>query len=519
MRLLRLTPLCLAGLLTACGSMLGPPIGPGPYSNADGSRGYTGRFDAASSDAGARPVPPPVVPPPPAVVPDAGTDAAVSMCDQIPTHDPVTLYLSSDDSNSVASPAIARRMIRQGQRVAGNVLRTYEFLNYYNVRYQPAEPGTIRLVPQMRPGDEGGQLVMQVGIQSETRTTAQIRPMSLTLVLDTSGSMGGGGRIERERAVVRSIAASLRAGDVVSALTWNTARTVVLEGHVVTGPNDPAIVDLARSLAADGGTDLHSGLVRGYELAHAHYRADGLNRMIVISDGEANVGETDADTIALAAHDAEREEIYLVGVGVGDGFNDTMMNTITDRGRGAYIFIDSDAEAARMFGERFAENVDLAARAVRLEITLPWYLRVVEFSGEAISTDPRVVDPQHLAPNDAMVFHQVLSACSATALDATDPVRIRATYESRDGRVPGDVVIDTTFAELLGGRTDELRRGDAIVAYAEALESIAAHPDDSAAARPALQEALSLVEAVPGAATDPDLQEIAGLIRQYATQF
>lgn len=443
--------------------------------------------------------------------PDAAdaADARVA-CEAIPSREPVTLYLSADDSNSMASPAIARRMIRLGRRVPAGIVRTYEFLNYYNVPYEAAAPDHVRVVPQMRPGTAEGSYELQVGIASERRSTADLRPMNITFVLDTSGSMGEGQRIERERAVVRAIASSLRAGDVVSAVTWNTVQRAPLSNYPVTGPNDPTLLSLASSLVAGGGTDLSGGLAAGYALAQRNYGEGRLNRVVLISDGIANVGVTDETIIAEASHFAEREEIYLVGVGVGDGFNDTLMDTVTDKGRGAYVFVDSDAEADIMFGGRFTETMDLAVRAVRLELTLPWYMRVAEFHGEAISADPRVIDPQHLAPNDAMVFHQVIQSCLGSTVDMSDHIVARATYATR-GRVPGVETVDTTFGQLLEGSDEALRRGRAIVAWAEALKQIANNPSSSDAILDATERT------VRAARTGPDtaLDEILSLITAY----
>lgn len=502
--------------LNACGGYDGESasLSPGPY---DASPGAYAPYDAAAAD---RPTTTPSTDAgdapdsaarADATAPEDAPDARVA-CEAIASREPVTLYLSADDSNSMASPVIARRMIRQGQRVPAGIVRTYEFLNYYNVPYEAAAPDHVRVIPQMVASEAEGSYELQVGIASERRLSTDVRPMTVTFVLDTSGSMSEGNRIERERAVIRAIASSLREGDVVSAVTWNTAQREMLSGYRVTRPNDPTLLNLAAGLTASGGTDLSGGLRAGYDLAQRNYGEGRLNRVVVISDGIANVGVTDENVIAEASHFAEREEIYLVGVGVGDGFNDTMMDTVTDRGRGAYVFIDSDAEAATMFGGRFSETMDLAVRAVRLELTLPWYMRVAEFHGEAISTNPREIDPQHLAPNDAMVFHQVLQSCAGSMVDMSDHIVARATYATR-ARVPGAETVDMTFGQLLAGESDALLRGRAIVAWAEALKRIANYQGTT-------DENLNAAEAAVRAARrgpDSALDEILSLIAAYRT--
>src|SRR5262249_20180676 len=159
-----------------------------------------------------------------------------------------------------------------------------------------------QIYPQGDNGAAPGELNLQIAVRSFDAIKPR-RPITVTFVLDTSGSMHGAG-ITRERAAVKAIAASLAQGDIVNMVTWNTENSTVMTKHRVTGPNDPAIITAADNLMADGGTDLHSGLVAGYALAQDSYGPDRLNRVILISDGGANVGVTDANFIAMHSKDA-----------------------------------------------------------------------------------------------------------------------------------------------------------------------------------------------------------------------
>lgn len=150
-------------------------------------------------------------------------------------------------------------------------------------------------------------------------------PVVLYLSADDSSSMGGAS-IERERAVVTAVAQSLMAGDIVNMVTWSINNNVLLSGHSVSGPNDGSLLAAAQGLTANGGTNLEQGLVAGYQLADPCYGQTRLNRVILVSDGGANVGVTDEALIALHSEDADREGIYLVGVGTGpaQGYNDLL---------------------------------------------------------------------------------------------------------------------------------------------------------------------------------------------------
>jgi Ca-activated chloride channel family protein len=441
------------------------------------------------------------------------TQQANSACEGLDRENPATLYLSADDSSSMASPVIARHLIRSGQRVAAGLVRPYEFLNYYDFSFEPAEKGKVRVVPQLSSCPVDGALSFQVALQSETREAEQRAPLNLTLVLDTSGSMAGT-PLELEQAAVRAIAGQLKAGDVVSVVTWNTDQRELLTAHDVEGTPDAALLGVAEALQAGGGTDLDGGLRRGYELAQEQFSTERINRVVVVSDGIANVGETNAEMIASHANDEEGGSgIYLAGVGVGDGVNDTLLNVVTDAGRGAYIYLDSEDEAEKMLGDRFLSVIDVAARAVRLELTLPWYFQVQKFYGEAISTDASKVYPQHLGPNDAMLFFQILQACDSSLINGADTIQLRATWETPFTREARAFASELSLNDLAGSDAT-LAKAAAIAGYAEALVAADLAPD--AGRRSAvLRRAIDNVLAVPQHASDPDLVEVLGLLEAY----
>jgi Ca-activated chloride channel family protein len=319
-----------------------------------------------------------------------------------------------------------------------------------------------------------------------------------------------------EIAAIKAMASVMQKGDRVSMITWNTQNRVLLDGYVVTGPDDPQIVNRANVLTTDGGTDLSGGLAVGYDIARRNYDKARLNRVVLISDGMANVGQTDENIIGQASHNEDQEGIYLVGVSVGDGINDTLMNVVTDKGRGAYVYLDSPEEAARMLKGRFDETMDVAARGVRLELTLPWYFAMKAFSGEMSSTNPNAVDPQHLAPDDAMVFNETFVACSPAMTNGADTIKVRATYQTPLTHEDREDSTSATISELLSGRDTELRKGSAIFAYALALRDVERHPNVAAAT---LDAALAQIREADSANSDLELEEIADLLVQYRKQY
>ena len=478
----------------------GKPSGsPAGGSSAGGGTSFGSAGGAGSSSQGVgNEAPPPNLPVPPKEKPVA------IACETLDPTVAATFYLSADDSNSMASPVMARHILRKGGSVSGGYIRTYEFLNYYNVAFEPPVEGSLRIVPELRDGEEPGTVSLQIGVQSALSAGPR-RPITMTFVLDNSGSMAGA-PIENQRASMRAIAKKLQPGDIVSVVTWNTANRVELSGHEITGPDDPTLLGIIAKVNASGGTDVNGGLTAGYELAQKHFGENRINRVVVISDGIANAGVTEKEIIGKHADDNNKQGIYLVGIAVGEGFNDTLLNVVTDAGNGAYLYVDSAEEATKMLTDRFDETFAVAARDVRVRADFPWYFQIKEFFGEEYSKDPTKVKPQHLAPGDAMVFNQVLSGCAGAKLEDADVFSFSATWGDPISFEEKSVSLSMTLGELRQGRTQELHKGEAIVAYAEALKL------SGAARTAAVADAQAKVAAADPAGTDVALGEIKELL-------
>lgn len=437
--------------------------------------------------------------------------------------EPTELFLSADDSNSQASPVVARGIINMGQIVPAGKVRTYEFTNYYQIEYPTGFSGRVDIIPQLRVREDSDQeleYIFQIGVQGNLESSLTRRPINITLSLDTSGSMSGN-PISLLRDVCRAIIGQLRSGDVISMVEWDSSTNVVLDSYAVTQANDPSLLNIANNLYSGGSTDLHGGLVRAYELAAKNYDPNRINRVVLISDGGANTGITDINIISQAADDSEAEGIYMVGVGVGDPygyFNDDLMDSVTDAGKGAYVFIDSTEEADKQFGDRFVENLEITAMGVRVKLSMPYYLIMSEFHGEEYSENPEEVEPQHLAPNDAMIYHQYLVACDSSLVSQDDIIQVEAEYTDPDTRQLLTDINAQSIADLLANDADQLLKGDAIVVYAEALKKISNSIEEGKGDE--IDICLKAKNMVDQAATllqDTELQEIVQLLETYLT--
>lgn len=411
-----------------------------------------------------------------------GTDTTPEPeCNEV---DPVKLFLSPDDSNSLSSPAqLKQRLLDpQGRQDLYDMpLRTWEFFNYYNFPY-PEPQETLGAHMELRAiAETPGQYRLQIGVRSKNWTQESRPAMNLTFVLDTSGSMSGPA-LQMLKASVRAISSRLRTGDKVSMVTWSNDQQVLLDSHTASGPNDPAILQLADRLQANGGTDLNAGLTRGYALAQKNYLNNAINRVILISDGGANMGVVSADLIGRNASDSGKDGIYLAGVGVGDeaGYHDKLMDAVTDAGKGASVFVYSDAEAQRIFGDNFFSTFGIAAKNVRVELNLPAGFELVKFSGEEASTDPTEVEPQHLGPNDSMVFYQEIKTCAPDKFKPDALIKVVVRYTDALTHQPGQLTLESSFAQLAQAPAPALEKGSSLTYFLDALKALQTKQSDAA---------------------------------------
>ncbi|MCA9704240.1 MAG: glutathione S-transferase N-terminal domain-containing protein [Myxococcales bacterium] len=270
-------------------------------------------------------------------------------------------------------------------------------------------------------------------------------------------------------------------------------------------------------LKTGGGTDLHGGLVAGYALAEQVYDPDRINRIVLVSDGGANAGITDIELIADYAGTADEDGIYMVGVGVGDAvtYHDDLMDAVTDAGKGASVFIGDAEEAQAIFGDGFISTMDVAARDVQVRLDLPPGFEIVRTSAEEVSADPSDVEPQHLAPNDAMVFHQQIRTCAPELVTDDTPLMVTVHYLDAHTFEPREVQHVATFAELLAADPAPLLKGAAVFAYSESLKAYKkADLDGRGATTAGALAALEKAEqALPG---DADLAEIREVLEALA---
>ena len=196
----------------------------------------------------------------------------------------------------------------------------------------------------------------------------------------------------------------LKKGDVINVVEFDHEVCTAIEGFVVGRDPWSGYNQTVKELAPRGSTNLHAGLVEGYKLAEKFHVPGKINRVILITDAIANTGTLSSDLMSSISKYYDTKQIALSGIGVGLDFNDELLDTLTDRGKGAYLFLGIQQAIPRVFGSDFISLLETVARNVHFKTTFPQDLHLEVFYGEEVSTDKSKVQPIHYFANTSQLF-------------------------------------------------------------------------------------------------------------------
>ncbi|HHO53670.1 MAG TPA: DUF3520 domain-containing protein, partial [Deltaproteobacteria bacterium] len=284
--------------------------------------------------------------------------------------------LASDDFLSTFSIDVdtgsytqARRMIHEGTVPPPRSVRTEEFVNYLDYVYpQPDEgqPFSITLEAAPHPWIAGHQ-ILRIGIQGDRLTRSERPSMHLTFLVDTSCSMTSDDKLPLAKAALHHLVENLRPDDTVALASYAGHTAKLLDP--TPAASAPTIHRAIDGLSSGGGTAMADGMRLAYDMARAAHVDGEESRVLVLSDGDANIGQASPTQIldTLAHHAGQGITLSTVGFGAGN-YRDTMMEQLADRGDGNYVYIDSQQEAERVFGEDIGATLQTIARDVKIQV-------------------------------------------------------------------------------------------------------------------------------------------------------
>jgi Ca-activated chloride channel family protein len=291
-----------------------------------------------------------------------------------------------------ASYTIARRWIEDGNLPDPASIRVEEFVNAFDQGYAAPETDAFAIHADGGPSPflDEDEVLLRIGIKAREVGDRERPDAALTFVVDVSGSMAREDRLELVKRSLALLVEELRPRDTVALVVYGSDARVVLPPTRAREADE--ILAAIGSLQPEGSTNAEAGLRLGYALARETLVEGGINRVILASDGVANVGVTDAQGILeQIRHDADAG-IQLVTVGFGMGnYNDVLLEQLADDGDGFYAYVDQLDEARRLFVEDLTGTLQTVALDARVQVefnpdTVEAY-RLIGFENRAIDDD------------------------------------------------------------------------------------------------------------------------------------
>lgn len=270
-----------------------------------------------------------------------------------------------------ASYSNLRRFLNDGQLPAPGAVRIEEMLNYFAYHYpQPHDGRPFSVHTELsRCPWAGGHQLLRIGLQGRTISESDRPPANLAFLVDVSGSMNQPDKLPLLKRGLRMMTHRLRDEDRVAIVVYAGSSGVVLPP--TSGKLQTKIASAIESLTPGGSTNGASGIDLAYRLVQSHFDAHAINRVILATDGDFNVGPS-SDAALVRLIERRRESgIFLTVLGFGRGnLNDSMMEKLADHGNGSYAYLDSASEAKKVLVEQMGGTLLTVAKDVKLQVEM-----------------------------------------------------------------------------------------------------------------------------------------------------
>ncbi len=275
-----------------------------------------------------------------------------------------TFAIDVDDASFI----MTRSYLGRGYLPPDEAVRTEEFINHFDYEYEPPNNKAFTIHMEGAPSRFGQNCqLLKIGIKGREIRAENRKPANLVFVIDISGSMAREDRLGLVRKALLLLVDELRPEDRVGIVTYGST------GHELLQPTSVAERDvIARAislLVSHGSTYAEEGIRLGYRMAERSFEEGRINRIILCSDGVANVGRTGADDILKQIKRYADKGITLTSVGFGMGnYNDILLEKLGNKGNGHYAYVDNLAEARRIFVENLTGTLQVIARDVKIQV-------------------------------------------------------------------------------------------------------------------------------------------------------
>ena len=280
--------------------------------------------------------------------------------------EPVSTFSIDVDTGSYAN---VRRFLNDGGLPPEDAVRIEEIVNYFPYNY-PLPTGTHPFAIHTQTVDSPWQpeaKLIKIGIQAQDLAKKELPPANLVFLVDVSGSMDEPDKLPLVKKTLRILTEQLRPQDKVTLITYADGEALVLPP--TSGDNKDEILRAINKLQAGGSTAGESALRMAYEQAQKAYVKNGINRILLATDGDFNVGVSSTDALKSMVAEKRKSGISLTTLGFGTGnYNEDMMEQIADAGDGNYSYIDNEKEAKTVLQHQLTSTLATVAQDVKIQV-------------------------------------------------------------------------------------------------------------------------------------------------------
>lgn len=404
---------------------------------------------------------------------------------------PVSTFSVDVDTAAYAN---ARRSLLDGNLPPKASVRTEEMINYFRYDYPAptdiATPFSVSTDMAVTPWNDATRL-LRIGLRGYDLNADQRPPANLVFLLDVSGSMGSPDKLPLVQTAMKMLAAELTEQDRVSIVVYAGAAGVVLEPT-----NDECDIRIAiENLRAGGSTAGGAGIQLAYDIARGSFIEGGVNRVILATDGDFNVGIRNHDRLIEMIEEKRKSGITLTTLGFGTGnLNDAMMEQIADHGNGNYAYFDSAMEARKVLSQEMSSTLFTIAHDVKIQVEfnpakvsqyrLIGYenraLREEDFDNDAVDTGEigaghQVTAIYEIVPTGAegwMRERRYAASAPADASDAVDElafVQLRYKLRGEDTSKLIQRPVPSAMMDRAGPASGDMAFASAVAAYGQVL--------------------------------------------------
>ncbi len=280
--------------------------------------------------------------------------------------EPISTFSIDVDTGSYAN---VRRFLNDGRLPPADAVRVEELVNYFPYSYPVPEgrqPFAVHTEVVNSPWKTQAKL-MKIGIQAANPGWGSLPAANLVFLVDVSGSMQDENKLPLVKKTLRLLTEQLRPQDKVTLITYASGEKLVLPP--TSGSRKEVILRAINELQAGGATAGEAAIQMAYKEAEKAYLKNGINRILLATDGDFNVGITDFNALKSLVEQKRKGGVSLTTLGFGTGnYNERLMEQLADAGDGNYSYIDNEREAKKVLRQQLTSTLATVARDVKIQV-------------------------------------------------------------------------------------------------------------------------------------------------------